>query len=928
VISASAGVYTFLFTDIEGSTRLWEEHPGEMRSALARHDAVVREAIEGCGGEVFKTVGDAFCAVFAAPGAAVEAAVRLQLALANEPLAVPLRVRVAVHTGTAEARDQDFFGPALNRLARLLAVAHGEQVLLSEAVRTLVRDELPPAATLAPLGEHRLKDLQRPEAVYQLVHAGLRRDFPPLRSLGALPNNLPQQTTSFVGRVRELTEVVELLAGTRLLTLAGPGGTGKTRLALQVGAELLDRYPDGVWLVELAEVTDGTLAARAVAGALQMPERPGIDPTAALAEYLRTKRLLILLDNCEHLVEACAALVETLLRGCPDLRVLATSREPLGVTGEQTYRLSSLAVPVDRDPPPTAEALSQFEAVKLFIDRAVAVLPDFTVTNANAPTVAEICHRLDGIPLAIELAAARVRVLNVEQIAVRLRDSFRLLAGGSRSALPRQQTLRALIDWSHDLLSDGERALLRRLSVFCGGWTLDAAETVCVGSGIEEGDVLDLLTALVDKSLVTYDQAGAGRYRMLETIRQYARERLAEAGELDALRRKHREFVVALVEEARPRLFRADQVEWMERLEVDHDNIRAALESCEDSPGAGVDGLRIAGALWRFWWDRGHLNEARARYAAALAHPGAQKRTAARAWALLGAGVITQIIDAPLLGTPEPARPFYEESLTLFRELGDTRGAAMALGQWAQTFPGEWARQVALMREAASALREEGDHWGAGQMLRCLIGPLSMLGEDEEAERCQKEALEAWRQLGDRRYGHPLMALAGEELRKGNTDAAIPLLQEARVAAEELGDFWILPYILANTALARERLGDLDAARGLHEDVLRRVRDLGHPGWTADTLRRLWSLDHALGRTERLEAFRLESLALCEQTSDLSYAASILQEWGRIAEELGDREEASRLFARSRDAVRRSGRDPHTSWAPDARRPSPPEEAS
>jgi class 3 adenylate cyclase len=477
------GTVTFLFTDIEGSTRLWEQHPGAMEAALTRHDALAATVIQQHDGSLVKHrgEGDSLFAVFPRATDAVAAAVALQQALRAEPWPdeIPLRVRMALHTGDAAVRDGDYFGAAVNRCARLRAVAHGGQLLLSSATQELVRDSLPEEVGFRDLGEHRLRDLARPERVYQLLHPDLPADFPLLTSLNTLPNNLPQQVTSFVGREKEMAEVRRLLTTTRLLTLTGSGGTGKTRLTLQVAADLLEGDGDGVWLVELAPLADPALVPQAVATALGIREEPGKPLDQTLVEYLRPKRLLLLLDNCEHLLSACAGLAGQILRGCPNVQIMATSREGLNIPGETTYRLPSLSLPDPRQLPSTVEGLTQYEAVKLFIDRATAAVPSFTVTNQNAPAVAQLCVRLDGIPLAIELAAARVKAMSVEQINGRIADMFRLLTGGSRTALPRQQTLRAAIDWSYDLLSEKEKILLRRLSVFAGGWTLEAVEQVC-----------------------------------------------------------------------------------------------------------------------------------------------------------------------------------------------------------------------------------------------------------------------------------------------------------------------------------------------------------------------------------------------------------------------------------------------------------------
>ena len=692
------GTVTFLFTDIQGSTRLWEQHPDAMRPALVRHDHLMRQAIIQQGGYVFKTVGDAFCAAFPSAPDALAAALAAQVALAAEPWGLPtaLRVRMALHTGAAEERDGDYFGQPLNRVARLMAAGHGGQTLLSGATQELARDYLPEAMTLLDLGQRRLKDLGRPEHVYQAAHPSLPSEFPPLRSLDnpELPNNLPQQVTSFIGRETQVEEVTRLLGRTHLLTLTGAGGCGKTRLSLQVAADLLDQYFDGVWLAELAALSDPALVPQAVATALGVKEEPGKPLSQTLVAALKPKRLLIVLDNCEHLVAACAALATDLLRSCPQVRILASSREALNVSGEQTFRVPSLTLP-DPKQVQTVESLSQYEAVRLFIERAQAVQPSFAVTTANAPAMAQVCFHLDGIPLAIELAAARVRSLSAEEINRRLDQRFRLLTGGARNVLPRQQTLRALIDWSYDLLTGAEKALLCRLSVFVGGWTLSAAEAVCAGEPVKDWEVLDLLTALVDKSLVAAERWGNGtRYRLLETVRQYGGDRLRESGESEAVSGRVAAYFLALAEEAEPQMRGPEQEVWLSRLETEHDNLRASLSWVEGQGDGGEDGLRLAGALSRFWGIRGHSTEGRQWLRRALART---KRgdveeesaregagSASRAVALTGAGNL-----ARNQGDYAEAQTLYEEALTLNGQLGDRQGIANTLNNLGNVAQGQ-----------------------------------------------------------------------------------------------------------------------------------------------------------------------------------------------------------------------------------------------
>ncbi|HMX76373.1 MAG TPA: adenylate/guanylate cyclase domain-containing protein, partial [Anaerolineales bacterium] len=518
------GTVTFLFTDIEGSTKLWEQHPEAMKTALAKHDSILKDAIESNRGHVIKTTGDGFHAVFATAMDGINASVTAQRELHSSfflhPSSLSLKVRMGIHTGEAELRNNDYYGGTLNRAARLMSVANGGQVLLSNTTADLVREQLPAEITLRDLSEHRLKDLTRPERIFQIVHPELPSEFPPIKTLDAFPNNLPAQLTSFIGREKEINEIINALNTSRLVTLTGSGGTGKTRLSVEVGSQLLTNFQHGVWLVELAPLSNEAQIIPALAQAFGLQELP-FNPLAKLVDdYLRDKKLLLILDNCEHLIDACARLADHLLHLSAGVKILASSREALGIAGEVAYRTPSLA---------------DSESTSLFLDRARAANSKFSLTDSNASAIAQICHRLDGIPLAIELAAARTKILSAEQIATRLDDMFRLLVGGSRTALPRQQTLRALIDWSYDLLSDEEKRLLQFASVFVGGWTLDALEFVA-----NEPNTLELLEQLVNKSLVvTEEREGAMRYFLLETIRQYAREKLFEAKQASAARDRH-----------------------------------------------------------------------------------------------------------------------------------------------------------------------------------------------------------------------------------------------------------------------------------------------------------------------------------------------------------------------------------------------------
>ena len=572
-----SGTVTFLFTDLEVSTRLWEQEPDAMQQAVARHDVILRQAVEAHGGAVVKGRGDGLHAVFETADAAVRAAVACELAMEDEPWTVsePLRARIGIHTGVAELRDGDYFGSAVNRAARLEGIAHGGQVVCSQATADLARDGLAEGVAFLDLGEHQLRDLSRPERVFQVTAPGLRSEFPPLRSMDAFPGNLPRRASSFIGRARDLERVPTALADFPVVTLTGVGGVGKTRLAVQVAAHLLPQFPDGAWMCELAAVRDPEGVVEAVAGVFRVTARPGATLLESLVAYLRDQQLLMLLDNCEHLLRPAASLAAAILSGCPQVRILATSREGLNIEGEQILVVPSLAVP---DEASDLAVLDECEAVRLFVDRARAVKADFVVDDANAAGVAQVCRRLDGVPLAIELAAARVNAMNPAELAQRLDRRLRLLSGGGRVAIERQQTLRATIDWSYDLLTEPEQLLLLRLSVFGGGWTLDAAEAVCSGDPIDADDVLDLLARLVAHHLVEADDSDEQtRYRLLETVRQYGEERLAEVGEIDVVRTRHCDYYTELATQVRDHSDGPGQVEWGARLARELENLLSAM---------------------------------------------------------------------------------------------------------------------------------------------------------------------------------------------------------------------------------------------------------------------------------------------------------------------------------------------------------------
>ena len=777
---ASGDVVTFLFSDIEDSTRLWEQHPERMQEALERHDALSHDAVAAGRGTVVKTMGDGLHAVFPTPAAALGATIALQRALLDPAATagIPLRVRCGLHVGMVQRRDNDFFGTEVNRAARIMRAAHGGQTLVSQAFADAVAACLPDHVALRELGAVRLRGIESPERVYQVRHPELLQDFPPLRSLDTTPHNLPLQLTSFIGREGDVANVTRLLDGNRLVTLLGPGGMGKTRLGLRVAGEVLDAYPDGAWFVALESITDGALVPQVAAQAMAVRQ----DGTASLLEALiarvSTRRLLLLLDNCEHVLGACAAMADTLLRAAPGLRIVCTSREPLRIDGEQTYPVSTLALP-DEHRSIGIEALAQFPAVALFLDRARLQQPGFVLTAQTAPAVTAICRRVEGIPLAIELAAARVRVLSVDKIAERLQDRFRLLSGGSRIALPRQQTLRALIDWSYELLTDAEKTMFQRLSVFAGGCTLEAAEAVCAGGIVALPDALDLLSSLAGKSLVAFESPESpGIYRWLQTIRDFAAEKLEHSAEARVIRDRHLGFYVALAEEAQANLLGPAQGDWWKRLDGELENLLAAHAWCAHAADGALQGLRLVGAVRTYWVNRGLFELGARVLAEALARPGAAAPTAARARGLFGAGQI-----AFFRGRYGEARGCLDEALALTRALG-------------------------LKVDTVSALAWLG-HTAAAQ-------------DDPDAARTHLEAaLALARELGDDlSISVALNGLAEFHRTAGDMAAALPLYQEGLALNIALGNRSNVANALVNVAATSAALGDLDGPVAMLRDAL------------------------------------------------------------------------------------------------------------
>jgi predicted ATPase/class 3 adenylate cyclase len=773
------GTVTFFFSDIEGSTRLIQELGDEYPEALLAHHTIQRQALAANGGHELRTEGDSFFIVFGSALQACKGAAAVQRMLTEHPWPKDsrLRIRIGLHTGEATLVGNEYLGLDVHRAARVANAAHGGQVLLSETTRALVDSALPPDLTLKDLGAHRLKDLARPEHLFQLTIDGCPAEFPPLRTLEATPNNLPTQLTSFIGRDDQVRDAKELLARSRLLTLTGPGGTGKTRLSLQIAADLLDGFPDGVYFVPLAAVHDPELVPSAIAQALSVQTSGGHRPIDGLIDYLHDKRLLLVLDNFEQLLPA-APVVTQLLEASPGLRVLTSSRAVLRVHGEQEFPVPPLALP-DLKALPGLTGLSQYEAVRLFIERAAAVKPDFQATNENAPAIAGICERVDGLPLAIELAAARVKLFSPQALLSRLEKSMTVLGVGARDLPGRQQTLRGAIQWSYDLLDAPSQRLLARFSVFARGGSLEQLEQVCGPSEEVGGDVVDALDQLADQSLLRrLPDYSEPRFLMLQTIREFASDRLNESGEAETIRNRHLDACIALAQAAQPYLFGARRREWLDRLEIDHDNLRGALE-WSITQGDARRALVLGAATWRFWQMRGHLHEGRRRMAAVLALPMSAEFPSERLAALeAAAGLAYWQADM------EAAQHLYDQVLEMTRPLGDDRALANAL--YNDAFPTLVSREKlpyvrTLLEEALPLFREVGDTDGVGRTL--------------------------W-------------ALAQSYYFDGNAPAAKPLAEEAQALFRKTKNDFMLGWALQSVGNIAQKMHESDLARAAYTEAL------------------------------------------------------------------------------------------------------------
>jgi predicted ATPase/class 3 adenylate cyclase len=904
-----SGTVTFLFTDIEGSTKLWEQHPDAMKLALARHDALLRRAIETNNGYAFKTVGDAFYAVFPAAPEALIAALAGQRALQAEAWGeTPIRVRMALHTGTVDEREGDYFGPPINRVARLLSAGHGGQTLISLATQELVHNCLPTNASLRDLGEHRLKDLFRSEHVYQLDASDLPSQFPPIQTLDGKLTNLPAQPTPFIGRERELAALLNLLrrADVRLVTLTGPGGTGKTRLSLQAAADLLEEYKHGVFFIALATLTDPELVISTIASVFNVHEAGGQSAETLLKDYLAEKQLLLVLDNLEQIIRAAPKIGE-LLSAAPQLKIVTSSREKLRVYGEHEYPVPPLALP-DLKKKSTVAVLSQFEAVALFIQRAQAANLKFEITEQNAAAVAEVCVRLEGLPLAIELAAARSKLLTPQMILERLSSRLKGLTGGARNLPARQQTIRGMIDWSYDLLDEGEKRLFARLAVFVGGWTLEAAEAI--GAEALPVAVFDGLESLVDKSLVRQVEGVGGEphFTMLETLREYALEKLGESGEEEKVRNQHLEFFRKLAEATEPGLFGAKQKDSMERLEIERDNVRAALEWTLESKNESArieEGLRLAGALYWFWhlgvhfvagidWLERLLALSQPQTVQAVVRA---KALMALGW-LLGVEMSRREIETALdLGRAVSASL---EGLTLYKQLGDKRGAAFALRSLSHAYwysqPPDPERCAAAAEEGLALFRELGDKFGIAEMGTFLGYVARGQGDFDRAEIFFEEALPLRREVGSLDgIAWGLFQLGLLAVDRGNYEQAQALLQESRTVWGELNSREWVGHTTVNLAHLMLLQSNYQQAAALAEESLVEFRETGSKRYIAGSLFFLGNAVLGLDDYERAGELIKESLRMSPAT-DQQLIAGLLQMLAGVEVRQARLQRSARLF--------------------------------
>ncbi len=854
--SKPTGFVTFLFTDIEGSTKLAQEFPDTLPAALEKHHSILNNAIESNNGFVFEIIGDAFCAAFTNAEDAIKAAVMAQKNLGDEKWdEAVIKIRIGIHSGKAEWNGSDYIGYlTLARTQRVMSCTYGEQMILSNDSYSLISDKTIQNISFRDLGEKRLKDLIEPLKLFQIVSPGLREDFPPLKTLDARPNNLPIQLTSFIGRQQEINHIKDLLKQTHLLTLTGAGGAGKTRLSLQVGADIIDDFQNGVWFIDLAGVIEEALIVQIFLKSMEVSEDPRKNNEDTLIDFLKEKELLIILDNCEHLIEASSKLAEKIISICPNVKIIATSREVLRCSGEITHTISSLSIP-DIKEEQTIEKLIQYESVKLFIERAVSVNSKFQVTNKNAPALAEICFQLDGIPLAIELAAARVTVLTLEKIHVRLADRFKLLTGGKRTSLPRQQTLKAMIDWSYELLSEKEKIMWRRLSVFSGGWTMDDAEELCSDENFDSSEILDFIHNLTEKSIIIFLESKE-RYRMLETIRQYGQEKLKEADEWKVFRSKHLNYYINVCESAIPELTGAKAKDWLNKFDDEHFNFQGALSwALEDN--LFEEGSRLICALGKYWELRGYISECKSWLEKLLKNSqNISKPVLAMSNKLAG-------IMSALQGRYKESHKCLETALEIYESLEDNSGisATMNILGLNALDTGDHKKSKDYLEKSLILIKDTDNKIGISNMNNSLGLVDLAAGHYDEARNYFSECLRIARELDDFQYiGIGLNNLAQVEAILQNYDLAERLFEEGLINERELGNQTGIIISLINLGGIAFEKNNFDKSIQLYNESLSLSREIKFRSGIIRSLSCLGQLALSKGEISKAKILFEESL--------------------------------------------------------------------
>ncbi|MBK8380588.1 MAG: tetratricopeptide repeat protein [Ignavibacteria bacterium] len=890
------GTVTFLFTDIEGSTKLSQNFPETLPEALDKHHSILTEAVESNNGFVFKIIGDAFCCVFQNAEDAVKAAVDAQIKLNSEEWKdAVIKVRMGIHIGNAEWNGTDYMGYiTLARSSRVMSAANGGQILISDKAYEKVKFNIAGQISFRDLGERRLKDLIQPVKLYQILSPGIPSEFPPLKTLDARANNLPRQLTNFIGREYEIPEIKKILAVSRLLTLSGPGGTGKTRLSLQIAADVIDEFANGVWIVELAPLFDPELILLKICEALGINEQPGDqtqkgDTESTLLNYLKGKELLLILDNCEHLIRACAEKAEMLLRNCPKLKIIATSREALRCEGEVLHKVLSLAHPEPKDINTPLE-LSQYEAVRLFIERALAVNTDFRVTNENAPALAQICYQLDGIPLAIELAAARIKILPLEKICEKLDDRFRLLTGGKRTALPRQQTLKAMIDWSYDLLNEKEKILFSRLSVFTGGWTLDAAEEICRDEITDIFEIMDLHSNLLDKSLINKTEVnGELRFNYLETMKQYSKEKLDPG---DEVFKNHLNFFLKISDQKEMEVSGKDQKQWVKQIDSEADNFRAALQWAAENDQTAA--CIMINNLTDYWNLKGSFMEG-LQICKKLLNSNLNVDEIHKANVLYNAGVMSNY-----LGILTEAEKLGSESLIIYRKIDYKEGISKCLLMLGVVFHVNPSRidQTKKYYDEALLLAKEIDN---KSILANAFFNMSYIavteGKNDLALEYRLQSLELYRKLKNfHQVSMTLSGLSVYECRRNDYDKALLYNEESLAISYELNDKYLISINLINLGHIYKGLKDYDSAFRYYNESLTLLREYSYKSSLIVALMSLGEILIIKGEYKEAVDFNKESIRIGKENANEYFLAANLYFLGSAYFELKDYETSLRYF--------------------------------